>query len=192
MSQQISRKPRVVIIEGIAASGKTTLQKLLKTMLRSLRRVETLSEKTTLMPLVENRSPEAAAAHLNKLISRIKKNKSDFVILDRFHFTHAFRTAGDRGNIRDIERFLKRNFSVVVVLLIVDEKLIERNIRDSLRIRKTWAKGKQGSISEKVAYYKDQQRKLSNIAQISGLSVVKINTSRKDWNRCAARVISHL
>jgi len=85
-----------------------------------------------------------------------------------------------------------RNFDVLVVLLKIDEKFIEQNVRTSLKIRKTWAKGKSGTMTEKVIYYKGQQRKLLKIAAESKLPVIKINTTRKDWGGYLARTLKKI
>jgi len=79
MQKQIKPKPKLVIIEGIAASGKTTLQNLLKDKLRQRGTAKVLSETTTLMRLVDNRSPKIALGYLKKLIGKINKNRVNFV-----------------------------------------------------------------------------------------------------------------
>lgn len=178
-----------MILEGIATSGKTTLLKLLKDKLSSGYVVETFSEEITLMPLVENKFPKIALSHLRKLVSKFLKSKAQFIITDRFHFTQIFRTGNHDKYFKDLERYLLKNFNILVVLLLVNENMIKKNITDSLKIRKTWAKGKKGTISEKTTYYKDQQRKLKEIATQSELPVLKINTTDKNWNSYLSKIL---
>lgn len=185
-------KTRVIILEGIATSGKTTLQKLLENKLSADFAVKTFSEGITLMPLVENKLPGIAVSYLQKLLLKFKKSKTDFIITDRFHFTHVFRTGNKNKYFRNVEQYFLKNFNVLTVLLFVNESVIKKNIIGSLRIRKTWAKGKKGTLSEKVAYYKDQQRKFKEITKQSKLPVLKINTTQKNWDVYVCKILKKI
>ncbi len=183
---------KIIILEGIATSGKTTLQKLLKEKLSPAGKIKILTENVTLMPLVENKSKKIALDHIQKLLLKLSKDKADIFITDRFHFTHIFRTKSRIKYFNKIEKELQNVFKVLVITLVVDEKYIKRNIEESLNIRKNWGKGKKGTIEEKVSYYKNQQKELVKITKESNLPILKINTTEKKWNAYAEKIINKI
>lgn len=182
----------IVIFEGIATSGKTTLQKLLLEKLTLENKIKIISENMTLMPLIENKSQKVALNHLRKILLKLGSNKNNIFITDRFHFTHIFRTKSNIKYFKKFEKDLQNGFKVLIVLLYINEGSIKKNIENSLDIRKTWAKGKKGTIAEKVIYYKDQQRKLLRIAKESTLPVLKIDTTKKNWNKYILKIIKKI
>lgn len=169
---------KVIIFEGIATSGKTTLEKLLK---EGFRNVEIISETKTLMELIDNRDPEVALDHLQKILNEFKKKKVDILIIDRFHLTHAFRTANDLNFFNGIDEQLTAYDTLLVLLTVAEDKIQER-IEETARIRDGgWSKGKRGTIEEKVKYYTNQQLRLKYLFDESRLNKMMIDTTEKGW-----------
>jgi thymidylate kinase len=171
---------KIILLEGIASSGKTTLEKLL------VQRIEdsaVISEDETLMPVIENKDAVAAKAHLQKILKMILDHSAQNLIIDRFHFTHAFRTQSSFDAFLDIETELKKVGNVLVALLTIEPGRIRERIEDTILHRKDkWKKGAQGSIEEKVTYYTKQQEVLLSFVSLSCLPTVTIDTTQKNWD----------
>ncbi len=176
----INKKPlkKLIIIEGISSSGKTTVQRLLKERLSKAGSVKTLSEGTTLISLVRNRSKKSALDHLKRLLSKMETSRYDFYITDRFHLTHIFRTNSNPAYFRKLEKTMLTWFDVLLVLLVIDRRFIRKSLEHTFSIRKSLGKGKRGTIDDRVAYYEDQQEKLLKAAKASSLRLLRINTTK--------------
>ena len=176
---------QIIIFEGVASSGKTTLEKML---LNKLPDPILIDETETLMPLIDNRDVTQSISYLNKILEKIETLKQENIILDRFHFTHAFRTHSTLASFQEIEQRLNK-YSTLVVLLTIPEEQIPDRIRETIAQRGDhWAKGKQGTLEERVAYYQNQQIYLKNLCGQTTLPHIKIDTSDKNWERCAEEI----
>lgn len=175
-----------IIFDGIASSGKTTLERMLHQRLEGS---VIVSEGQTLMPLIENRESRKAVEHLSMVLDEIEKQPAKALIIDRFHLTHAFRTGASLPLFGEIEKRISEEYKPLIVLLHMKEDVISDRIKETAALRGTsWAKGKQGPLEEKVAYYKDQQRSLVDLIKQSGLSTLIVDTTDKDWPRCIIEI----
>ena len=180
----------IIILEGIAASGKTTIEKKL---LETLPNSKLISEAETLMGFIDNRSQEIAIKHLNKLLDSFETEKVENLLIDRFHFTHAFRTGSSLNDFSSIEQRLNSTGKALLVLLTIDDNSIKARIEETIRYRRGgWKKGAKGTIDEKVAYYTKQQQKLLEYKKITQLTTVTIDTSAKDWESCVESIVNKL
>lgn len=181
---------QIIIFEGIASSGKTTLESLLA---KKLTPSEIFSENVTLMDLIDNRDKDTALQHLRNVLAEIKSRDVDWIIIDRFHFTHAFRTGSNLQAFSKIESELKKIGKVSIVLLAVDEDHIRERIEETVERRKgKWKKGAKGSLEEKTTYYTDQQKRLLEFAKQTDLPLLAINTTAKDWEKYAEKIASSI
>jgi thymidylate kinase len=180
----------IIIFEGIASSGKTTLEGLLFKRLPSS---AILSEGSTLMPIIDNKDRKVALEFLNKQMQVITENPAEDLIIDRFHFTHAFRTQSTLENFIDIENELRKIGHVTIVLLTISEERIKERIEEASSLRKgAWKKGAQGSIDEKVTYYAKQQEILKTFASSSNLPICVIDTTKKDWETYVDAILARV
>ena len=180
---------KLIVFEGIASSGKTTIEKMLLEQLPSARIV---SEEDTLMPLIDNNDKGIALRHLKNLIRGLKTESVEYLILDRFHFTHAFRTESRLMYFSDVESMLEELGDVLVVLLTIKEENIRERIEETIRHRKGgWNKGGRGAstIDEKVTYYTEQQNELLSLQKESRLSSIVIDTSDKHWDKYVEQIV---
>lgn len=176
---------KIFIFEGIASSGKTTLQNML---IEKLPNAILIDETETLMPLIDNHDVVKATSHLSKLLEKIERSSEDNIIIDRFHYTHAFRTNSTLAPFREIEEKLGK-YSTLVIFLKISDKEIPMRIKETTELRgDNWKKGKQGTLKERVAHYRDQQTYLENLHQQTILPYKKIDTSDKDWQRCFDKI----
>ena len=93
----------LIIFEGVASSGKTTLEDLL---LEQTKDAELITEDATLMPLIDNTDIKVAKKHLKEVLDKINSMSVPIVLLDRFHLTHIFRTKSDLDTFQEIEEYL--------------------------------------------------------------------------------------
>ena len=178
----------LIIFEGITSSGKTTLEKFLA---EALPRSTVISEGTTLMPLVENTDANLAQKFLKEQLKIISENPAKTIIIDRFHFTHAFRTQSDLYTFSAIETDLQKIGTVLVVFLTIEPSHIQERIEETIQYRKDdWKKGAQGSLEEKVAYYANQQHTLQSFVASTSLPTLTIDTTNKAWNEYAKEILS--
>lgn len=178
---------RLIIFEGIATSGKTTLINLLA---QQLDKVVVISEAVTLLPLFENRSTNVAINFLKTQLQEFDRCDADILIVDRFHFTHAFRTGSFLAVFHEIENELKQLFDARIIFLHIDDSVVESRVVETDNFRgDSWINKKQGSIQERTAYYVEQQQFLSRLGQESALPVLSINTSDKNWESAVTTII---
>lgn len=180
----------MIIFEGIASSGKTTLERMLQEKLEGSAIV---SEGQTLMPLIENKEPRKAVGHLTAVLDEMEKQPTTVFIVDRFHLTHAFRTNASLSFFDGIEERITKAFKPLIVLLQMNEDVIRERIEETALLRgSSWQKGRQGSLEEKVEYYKNQQRILIELTKRSHLPVMIVNTTDKDWPRCIGEILTQV
>lgn len=178
---------KLYIFEGIATTGKSTLERLLE---QELSGAVMISEMETLMGLIENRSPEIARDHLLALLRSFGERHAGALIIDRFHLTHAFRTGAPLSFFQDIERGLGA-FQPLLVFLTLDPASIQGRIEEASRIRgDAWSKGKAGTIEEKTQYYTSQQHDLQGLFAKSTLPKLSIDTTEKRWDAYVEEIVS--
>lgn len=181
---------RLIILEGIAGSGKTTVHKRL---LAELASSVVIGEDVTLWPLIDNRDPGLAFDFLESLLPTLREQRAEYVIVDRLHLTHAFRTRITLEPFTAFERALQAIGKPLLVLLTVATEQIGPRLEETIRFRKdTWKKGASGTIEERIAYYQDQQTRLMQLQSESCLETLTVNTTDKNWDRCTASIIAHL
>lgn len=177
----------IIIFEGIATSGKTTLTKLLE---KEFRCIVTIAEGETLMGLIDNKDKRIAHSHLSHLLDGLEKRKDTTFIIDRFHLTHAFRTGTALSSFADIEGRLQ-DHSALLVFLRIDPTKIKERIEETAAIRAgAWSKGKRGTVEERVEYYTNQQNKLAELFAESTLKKVVIDTTNKNWKEYVEEILS--
>ena len=182
---------KLIIFEGIASSGKTTLINLVQNELKKKGTVRVISEEETLMPLIDNTATDIAATFLHDFLKKLSQYNEDTIIIDRFHFTHAFRTNSDISDFDFIEDTIAR-YTDHVILLTINDDVIKQRIDKAAQLRGgSWKKGKQGTIEEKAEYYKNQQTKLVEMSHKSRLWVYMLDTKNMDWPKLAAKIVKH-
>lgn len=178
---------RLIIFEGIASSGKTTLEHMLHEWMKGS---TIISEARTLMPIVENKESRRAIAHLSMVLDDVDRQSGDACIVDRFHFTHAFRTGSPLSTFHAIEERIAKCFTPLVVFLRMNDAAVPDRIKETMKFRgSSWSKGKQGTDEEKTVYYRNQQTVLKGLMEQSILPVTEIDTSNKDWPRCLTEIL---
>lgn len=181
---------KIIIFEGIATSGKTSVVEEITKILRERKAVfSVIPETETLLPLLDNKDKSKSIDFLKNLIRESAGGKSDIVIFDRLYFTHIFRTDSAIKDYREIEDLVKDKASLV--FLKIDEAKIPERIEYARKHRdEGWNKhiGKKGSEEETNNYYIAQQRLLLRLAEDSSLNGKIYDTSNLDFSRIAKNV----
>ncbi len=183
---------KVIIFEGIATSGKTTVTKLLADRYRALgKTVLVVDEQETLMPIIEDWSHEANITRCLESIKSATKENPDIILFDRLYFSHIFRTECDFADFEQVREALSL-LNPTFVLLIVDPRVIESRIFESLRHRDAswaefvWKKGR--NRDEIIAYYTDQQQWFQRALAQTNFSKLIIDTTDQGFAAAAEQV----
>lgn len=181
---------RIVIFEGIASSGKTTLERVLNDRIKDS---ILITEGKTLMPIFEEKDSRVAADRLLSVLDEMDGEVADTVIIDRLHLTQAFRTRSPVSCFQSIEQRLLATAHPFLVLLSIQEEAILARIKETDVYRAgTWIKKKQGTYEERTEYYKEQQSTLKREVKESLLPVLVLDTTDKDWDRCLDQILEFI
>ena len=82
---------KIIILEGIATSGKTSVKnRLAEAFAEKGLNFSIIEEDETLMPILHNTDKQVSIDLLKKVIGNALKEKKDFVIFDRLFFYSHF------------------------------------------------------------------------------------------------------
>lgn len=181
---------KILIIEGIATSGKSSLIQKLTTLLGD-QKLLVLGEPATHIPIM-NKPDEPHIAFFKSLVNYALKADADLVVFDRLHYTQAFRAKTDIVQYSEIENLLLGQ-NTLVAFLQVDERAIADRVRLATEHRdEEWGeyvqtKGK--SFDEIAEYYIDQQRSQLKLLNQSKLTSKVFNTTHHNYQAVADKVI---
>jgi thymidylate kinase len=184
---------KILILEGIASSGKTTIRnELEKDFKKKDLNYLVVEEEETLMPLLENTNKKIAVIHLKKIIKNSLKQKKDILIFDRLYFTHIFRTKSSIKDFKKIEKLLKK--SSLLIFLKIDKEKIGKRIFDTMKQRPKWANyvKKKGNKKEIIDYYTQQQKNLLELLKTSKIKHKIYNNTNNDFKKISKGIIREL
>jgi len=184
---------KVLILEGIATSGKTTIKnKLVDFFKKRGLNYLVIEEDKTLMPILHNTNKKIAITHLKKAIKKASARKKDILIFDRLYFTHIFRTKSSINDFKSIEDLVKK--SGLLIFLEIDKKEIGKRIFDTMKQRPKWADyvNKKGNKEEIINYYTTQQKLLLKLLRKSSIKHITYNSTKQNFNNIAKDVIAKL
>lgn len=184
---------KILILEGIATSGKTTIKNNLEKYFdkKGLNYL-VIEEDETLMPILHNTNRKIGIAHLKKVIKKALAQKKDILIFDRLYFTHVFRTRSSINDFKGIENLLKK--SSLLVFLKIDKKKIGRRIYDTMKQRPKWADyvRKKGDKKDIINYYIHQQELLLKLLKKSSVKHVIYNSTEQNFKNITKNIINKL
>jgi len=170
---------RILIFEGIATSGKSTVITLLKKDLRGTR-VVVAWESETHEPIMEERS-DKHVSFFKELVRRKLSTNPDLLIFDRLYLTQAFRTKCDISDYSEIEELLSK-YSPLTIFLKVDEDTIEDRISKAAEHRGSdYFKSHGETSKERARYYIDQQKYQLKLLERSTLPYKVIDTTNHNY-----------
>ena len=181
---------RVIIFEGIATSGKSTLIKLLQKKFQEPSKTIVFNEEETHEPIMKDTSG-INVSFFKSLLAKIDKG-SELVIFDRLYLTQAFRANVKLDVYAEIEEELLA-YSPIIIFLKVDESAIVERITKAAEHRRTsWADyiKTKGSKPEEIAnYYIQQQQSLQELLGQSSLHYKIFDTTDHEYNKIADEII---
>ncbi len=182
---------KILILEGIATSGKTTIENLFeKYFVKNNITYKIIDEIETLMPQIENKDKNIAIEMLKRIFSKYTIETVDYLIFDRLHLTHTFRTNSEIKDFREIEEKLKE-FNSKIIFLKIKEEVIKKRIFNAMEHRnEKWIQGvrSKGSDKEIVEYYINQQRKLIKHLEKTKLEYKTFNTTNSDFKKIFRKI----
>ncbi|MFA6424047.1 MAG: hypothetical protein WCV83_01895 [Candidatus Magasanikbacteria bacterium] len=186
-------KPKLIIFEGIATSGKTTTISNLISHLQEKHQITFVSEEETTVPLFENRDPLKAVEYLKNVIENIKKISTSYIIVERLFITHAFRTNSKLNIFSGLENEVLNCFDPITILLRMQDDYISNRIELADKQRgATWKHKKVGTLEERVNYYIEQQKYLKKLFSESAMPIFSIDTSRMDWDNVLNIILKNI
>ena len=185
---------KILILEGTATSGKTTLINKLETHLKKKHLTYSIiKEEETLRPIIYNTSKKISLNFLKKVIKKGLNQKKDILIFDRLYFTHIVRTNSKIKDFKEIENLFKTN-TLLIFLKMNQNKIKERIYKEMKKRGKKWLTyiRKKGSDKDIVDYYIDQQKKLLNLLKKSSIKHITYNTSKLTTHDIMRKIIDKM
>jgi thymidylate kinase len=188
------QQSKIIILEGIATSGKSTVIKHLSQLLDKSNLTFTIvGEDITLMPILNNAEKTVSLDLLKREINNTIQEGKDLIIFDRLFFTHIFRTNSEYSEFREIEDMIQN--SALLVFLKIDEEQIPARIQYARQHRdKAWDDyiSKKGSDEEIYEYYINQQRILENLLSKTNLKYQVYNTTNLEFESIARDLLDRI
>jgi thymidylate kinase len=184
---------KLLIVEGIATSGKSTVINKLKEVLNDKRAV-VYSEAETHIPIMDKPS-ELHINFFQSLISKALETEAKLVIFDRLYLTQAFRSNTRIDAYKNIEDNLL-HYPTLTVFLKVDEDAIAERVRlASLHREEEWGeyvKTKGDTFKEISDYYINQQRSQLTLLKESKIEHIIFNTTKHDYDQTVQDILTKL
>ncbi len=184
----------IIIFEGIATSGKSTIIKRIQSALEEKLKIRVAGEEETHIPIMQDTDklhPDFYLELLNKLTSEYP----DLIIVDRFYLTQAFRAKSDLKPYEIVEDALQP-YNPLTIYLCVDPGAIASRISEAVQHRGSeWGEyvaTKGSSHEERAAYYIAQQSSQVELLKQSNLPYRIFDTSSHNYNQVADKIIELL
>ena len=186
---------KIIILEGIATSGKTTIKKLLENYLKTKNsNYKIIEEDETLMPIHKNTNKQIAINHLNKILKKYINQKVDYLVFDRFYFTHIHRTNATLKDFEKIESELLKNNTQIIYLKINNNKIKERIFNAMIHRPKDWGNYVKslGNKEKIINYYTTQKTNQIKILKQTKIKNKIYNTTNLDFEKITKQIIKTL
>ena len=182
----------ILIFEGIATSGKSTIIENLKQSAKGVVRVA--SEPETHIPIMHQASDSHEQFFIN-LITKLTEEKPDLLIFDRLYLTQAFRAHVSLRQYIQVEKLLGQ-YSARTIFLKVDEAAIEKRILKAAGHReprwKRYIRTKGDSPVEIAHYYIEQQAGQLKLLEESSLTYSIFDTTNHNYEQATKDIIALL
>ncbi len=182
---------KILILEGIATSGKSSLVEKISALLGKDKLV-VLGEPDTHIPIMK-KTDELHIEFFKSLVTDAIKQDASLIIFDWLHFTQAYRANADIARYSEVEDLLAAQ-QTLVAYLEVDEDAIAERVRLAVEHRdKEWgsyvqAKGK--SFNKVAEYYTKRQRSQLRLLAQSKLTTRVFNTTHHNYEAIATEIIN--
>ncbi|MDB4984348.1 MAG: hypothetical protein JWM20_527 [Patescibacteria group bacterium] len=182
---------RVIILEGVSTSGKTSVAEKIKVHFDEKRwRCMIVNEEETLMPIINNSNQEKASQHLEILLKEYLEANVDVLIFERLHLTHAYRTGTQdlKKGFGACEKLLKKYWTKLCFLEVPESNISKRISSAMLHRKNNWVNYwelRERTPEEISNYYFKQQQQMREVLAQSNLSSMTFDTQNMDFERIA-------
>jgi thymidylate kinase len=184
---------KILILEGIATSGKSTLTESIKEKLKG-QVVLVATEEKTHLPIMRQTN-ELHVPFFEQLIKQLIFEKPGLIIFDRLYLTQAFRAGVNLSSYVALENLLAK-YSTLAVFLKVDEQTIAERVAKAAEHRDpSWAeyiKTKGSTKNEIAQYYISQQRNQIELLRTSKLSHMVCDTTQHNYSDITQQILRKL
>ena len=184
---------KILVLEGIATSGKSTITDMIKEQLVGLS-VLVATEEETHIPIMKQTS-ELQIAFFEDLIKKLVVEKPGLIIFDRLYLTQAFRAGARLTEYSAIENLLSQ-YDILAVFLKVDEQAIAERVAKAAEHRDpSWGeyiKTKGATENEIAEYYIAQQRNQIKLLGTSTLPHMVCNTTHHEYSEITQQILKKL
>ncbi len=183
---------KIIILEGIATSGKTSVRNELEKILRA-RNLEYVfvEENETLMPILHNKDIKVSIEYINTLLNKYIAFKDKVLVFDRLFLTHIWRVSSEINQFKESLEILATNNATICFLQIPEQNISER-IKTAMTHRDegwlNYVKTKGSTEEEVLSYYINQQKKLLDLLEKIPLTHKIFNTSGMDFKKIALEI----
>lgn len=185
---------KVLIFEGIATSGKSTIIQHLKSKLANDLKIVVADEEETHVPIMK-KTDELHLFFYENLIDKLIKAHPDLLILDRLYLTQAFRAKVDLAAYTVVEEKLMP-YSPLTVFLKVEPDNIKERVQKAIEHRDAeWGQyvASKGETPEQQAlYYIDQQESQLELLKQSTLPYKIFDTTSHNYDKITDEIIGTL
>lgn len=185
---------KILIFEGIATSGKSTIILGLSSRLATSTKTVVYEEADTHIPIMRQ-TDELHLDFFEDLINKAIDQNVDVIIFDRLYLTQVFRAKASVKDYSNIEDMLLE-YPVTSIFLKVDEEAISDRITKSLNHRDSeWADylSEKGKTPEDISkYYIGQQRNQLELLKQSKLPFRIFDTTDHNYKKVEDVIISEV
>lgn len=181
---------QILILEGIATSGKSTVTSMLNEALSKEIRIKIFPEEVTHIPIIDKTS-ELCLEHFENLVNDATSGDYDLAIFDRLYLTQAVRSKSSLAEYISLETILLANICTTVLLTVEDSEIGNRIEAAQLHRPAEWGSyvaTKGTSKEDQAGYYIVQQSRLLATLQGSKLPFVTHDTSKHQYDQIVAEL----
>lgn len=186
---------KIILLEGCATSGKSTVQKKLVDQLVTMgKSVLPVNEEVITRSLhsPETRNIDGSQEHLKNIIKEYFSLDYDYIILDRFHFSHIISLGANLEDLKEIGIILKEHDVRLLYFYFLKESIADRIVktlvfRNDEGYRKHYDRIIHGTHSEEEAqqaiyeYYLYRLEKYEELIAKMGLKTLSIDTTQMTY-----------
>jgi thymidylate kinase len=184
---------KILIFEGIATSGKSTVINLLQSLLNKELKVKVATEHETHIPIMKDTGRLHADFYL-KLINKLTLENPDLVIIDRLYLTQAFRAKSSLKPYEKVEMALRPYNTLTIFLRVVPIAIADRIDKATQHRDQEWdsyLRTKGINRQEQAAYYSAQQSSQLELLKQSTLPYKIFDTTEHQYEGIAQEIVDH-
>ncbi len=184
----------ILILEGIATSGKSTIITELSKDLSAKISIMVADETETHIPIMEKLNESHIGFYLD-LINDYLNKRADVVIFDRLYLTQAFRANIGLKEYEPVEKLLLPHAPLTIFLKVDEGSIAERVSKATEHRDSEWGeyvKTRGASVEEIAQYYIEQQRNQLQLLKQSIIPYTIFDTTNHDYTRIKNEIIKEL